>query len=193
MVPREKMEGMAEEYTYLLTSQLEGQRRYYEEQLERAVDKASSASAKAEEASASASRATESITGLAAQNKDLAELVKRLEKALEKTDTRAARFEKMARDMGDKWREEKMLNEGLVGRIHVAENTAKEKAEEVVKMKEEKVELEDMNRDLTIFISSQEKVKELQAQGEEVEMGSATVPEQQQQQQQKKKGKGRKK
>lgn len=188
MVPREKMEAMANEYTFLLTSQLEGQRRYYEEQLERAVDKASSASASAEKASLAAAKASEDVGGLRGENKTMLESVQRLEKALEKSSLRADKFEKMAREMGDRWREEKMLNEGLLKRIHVAEDKAKTAADEVAALKAEKADLEDMNRDLTIFISSQEKVKELQAQGEEVEMGSVSVPEQQ-----KKKGKGRKK
>ncbi|KAF1350622.1 hypothetical protein BDV97DRAFT_349985 [Delphinella strobiligena] len=188
MVPREKMEAMANEYTFLLTSQLEGQRRYYEEQLERAVDKASSASASAVKASLAAAKASEDIAGLKGENKTMLDSVQRLEKALEKSTLRADKFEKVAREMGDRWREEKMLNEGLLKRIHVAEDKAKTAADEVAALKAEKADLEDMNRDLTIFISSQEKVKELQAQGEEVEMGSVSVPEQQ-----KKKGKGRKK
>ncbi|KAL1297392.1 hypothetical protein AAFC00_004928 [Neodothiora populina] len=192
MVPREKMDSMANEYTFLLTSQLEGQRRYYEEQLERAVDKASSASSKAEEASLSASKATEQLSAVYQQNKDITDSVARLEKALEKSTTRADKFEKMAREMGDRWREEKLMNDGLLARIRVAEDKTKLASEETEKLRAEKMELEDMNRDLTIFISSQEKVKELQAQGNEVEMGSVSVPEQSQSQK-KKKGKGRKK
>ena len=69
------------------------------------------------------------------------------------------------------------------------------KYDELQKIKAEKTELEEMNHDLTMFISSQEKVKELQAQGEEIAEGSISVPEQHQQDtsQGKKKGKGRKK
>jgi len=191
MVPREKMEAMGNEYTFLLTSQLEGQRAYFEGMLERAVDKASSASSRAEEASLAASKATEEIKILVEHNKDTTDAVARLEKALDKSVLRADKFEKMAREMGAKWREEKMLNEGLLERIHKAEETTRSADERAKAAEAEKVELEDMNRDLTIFISSQEKVKELQAQGEELEMGSVSVPEQQQQP--KKKGKGRKK
>ena len=51
-VPREKMEAMGNEYAYLLTSQLDSQRLYYEEQLDRAVDKASKAAVAAEQSSA---------------------------------------------------------------------------------------------------------------------------------------------
>jgi len=86
------------------------------------------------------------------------------------------------------------MNEGLLARIKVAEQTTKEKQDEVKKLGEEKAELEDMNRDLTIFISSQEKVRELQEQGEEVEMGGLSLPERPAEGSGgKKKGKGRKK
>jgi len=50
--PVDKMENISLEYTYLLTSQLDSQRMYFEEQVERAVDKASKASAAAERAGA---------------------------------------------------------------------------------------------------------------------------------------------
>ena len=73
-------------------------------------------------------------------------------------------------------------------RIKAADQKAQTAKEEAEKAKAEKVELEDLNHDLTSFISSQEKVKELQAQGEEVVEGGIGVVEKE-----KKKGKGRKK
>ena len=50
-VPREKLDNMGMEYAYLLTSQLESQRAYFEEQLAKATDKSAKAAAAAEEAS----------------------------------------------------------------------------------------------------------------------------------------------
>lgn len=191
-VPREKMENMANEYTYLLTSQLDSQRRYYEDQLERAVDKASTASARAEEASRAATTLANEMAALRVENKEHAAAMARIEKSIEKAANRADKFEKMARDMSSQLREEKTMNEGLLQRIHAAEAKAKESQHEAEKMKAEKADLEEMNHDLTMFISSQEKVKELQAQGEEVIDGSAFAPEQQPQQG-RKKGKGKKK
>ncbi|GAB7340213.1 hypothetical protein MBLNU457_6680t1 [Dothideomycetes sp. NU457] len=193
-VPREKFESMANEYTYLLTSQLDSQRRYFEEQLERAVDKASIASQRAEEASKSARQAVTRLETMQAQTEDQNATIARLEKSMEKASLRADKFEKLARDMSKQAREEKTMNEGLLARIKVAEQTAKDKEEEVKKLGLEKAELEDMNRDLTIFISSQEKVRELQEQGEEVEMGRLSLPERPAESTgAKRKGKGRKK
>jgi len=193
-VPREKFESMANEYTYLLTSQLDSQRRYFEEQLERAVDKASIASQRAEEASKSARQAVTSLETMQAQREEQDVTIVRLEKSMEKASLRAEKFEKLARDMSKQAREEKTMNEGLLARIKVAEQTAQDKQNEVKKLGLEKAELEDMNRDLTIFISSQEKVRELQEQGEEIEMGGLSLPERPAETTgAKRKGKGRKK
>jgi BRCA1-associated protein len=189
-VPREKMESMAAEYTYLLTSQLEGQRRYFEEQVERAVDKASQASARADEAASHAQKAAQSASHHQQSRDDASAALARAEKALEKSERAREKFEKLARDMSSQLREEKTMNEGLLKRIRAADEkaeNAKKAAEEAVA---EKKELEEMVNDLTMFISSQEKVKELQAAGEEiVEGGDSGVVEGPK----KKKGKGRKK
>ena len=186
MVPREKMETMANEYTYLLTSQLEGQRRYFEEQVERAVDKASEAGSKAEAAAVQAEKATGQLQAMQTQYATLTTSIGSLEKVLEKSERAKEKFEKMAREMSSQLREEKTLNTGLMERIKAADAKAEEAKKAAEAAKAEKLELEEMNRDLTMFISGQEKVKQLQEQGEEVVDGSVSLPEQ------KKKGKGRK-
>lgn len=187
-VPREKMESMAAEYTYLLTSQLEGQRRYFEEQVERAVDKASQASARAEEAAARAADAATRLDETRADARETGEAVARLEASLERSQRARDKFERMAREMSAALREEKTIGEGLLGRIRAADEKAERAGKEAETAREEKRELEEMNHDLTVFISSQEKVKELQAQGEEVVEGGSGVVEGP-----KKKGKGKKK
>ena len=186
MVPREKMETMANEYTYLLTSQLEGQRRYFEEQVERAVDKASEAGSKAEAAALQAGKATAELEAMQTRYTSLTASIAGLEKSLEKSERAREKFEKMAREMSAQLREEKTLNAGLMERIKAADAKAEEARKAAEEAKAEKAELEEMNRDLTMFISGQEKVKQLQEQGEEVVDGSVSLPEQ------KKKGKGRK-
>lgn len=177
MVPREKMESMANEYTYLLTSQLEGQRRYFEEQVERAVDKASQASLKAEAAAAQAAQASAAAETAAAERDGIRDHLARLETSLAKSDRTKAKFEALARDLSAQLREEKSMNEGLLERIQAADAKAAAARQEVEKAKEEVRELRDVNHDLTSFISGQEKVRELQAQGEEVEEGGIGVVE----------------
>ena len=176
-VPREKMESMAAEYTYLLTSQLEGQRRYFEEQVERAADKAAEASARAEQAASQVCIAHTELLESRTARDEMYERLTRIEKSLEKSEKTRAKFEQMARDMSMQLREEKTMNEGLMKRIRAADEKAEEAQKQRDKAVDEKRELEDMNRDLTMFISGQEKVKELQAQGEEVEDGTVSVPD----------------
>nr|POE74531.1 ring finger protein etp1 like [Quercus suber] len=189
-VPREKMESMANEYTYLLTSQLEGQRRYFEEQVERAVDKAAKASQRAEEAAKQAETACQASGARKAEYDQLAENLAQLQKTLEKSEKARSKFEQMAREMSRQVREEQAMNEGLSMRITTAETKAEEARKEAELLRSEKKEVEEMNHDLTMFISSQEKVKALQAAGEDVVDGSAYAPEHQQK---KGKGKGKKK
>jgi BRCA1-associated protein len=188
MVPREKMESMANEYTYLLTSQLEGQRRYFEEQVERAVDKAAQASAKAETAASQAEKAATDLQSSQLSLTDLQATLTRLEKSLEKSEKARSKFEDLSRSLSSQLREEKMLNEGLMKRIRAVEEEVGTVKKEVEEVKGERDELKDLNHDLTMFISSQEKVKELQEQGEEVVEGGVGVLEKK-----KVKGKGRKK
>nr|POE47309.1 polyubiquitin [Quercus suber] len=189
-VPREKMESMANEYTYLLTSQLEGQRRYFEEQVERAVDKAAKATQRAEDALRQAEEACQASGVRKAEYDKLAEDVARLGKALERSEKAKGKFEQMAREMSRQVREEQAMNEGLSQRITTAEHKAEEARKESELLRNEKKEVEDLNHDLTMFISSQEKVKALQAAGEDVVDGSAYAPAQQKK---KVKGKGKKK
>jgi BRCA1-associated protein len=183
------MENMANEYAYLLTSQLEGQRRYFEEQVERAADKAAEAIARAEEATAKNAQASAECEKLRSTHQQMTDTLARLEKALEKSENTRVKFEQMARTMTSQLQEERTMNKGLLARIKIADQKAEAAQNEAEAAKQEKKELEEMNHDLTIFISSQEKVKELQAQGEEVMEGSISVPDPPK----KGKGKGRKK
>ncbi|OQO11125.1 hypothetical protein B0A48_05380 [Cryoendolithus antarcticus] len=188
MVPREKMESMAAEYTYLLTSQLEGQRRYFEEQVERAVGKAEIAGQRAEEAGRKAVMAASSAEERDTERAEHSAVLARLETSLAKSEAARKRFETMARDFSAQLREEKTMNQGLLERIKVSEQKAESAKAEGEKIRAEKADLEEMNHDLTSFISAQEKVKELQEAGEEVEEGGIGVVENKG-----KKGKGRKK
>lgn len=181
-VPREKLENMSVEYTHLLTSQLESQRAYFEGILERAVDKASQASAAASLAQEAADTATATLRSLQAEHdKFNNETVPGLERDKVRAEKRAEKFETMARKMEREWREEKTMNESLMERIgHLST--------EVETLKASNVDLAEQNRDLTFFISGSEKLKD---QGEEVVQGTVSVPDPPSGS--KKKGKGKKK
>jgi BRCA1-associated protein len=182
VVPRAKLENIGLEYTHLITSQLESQRAYYEEMLSKVVDKASKASAAAETAAGQATSALERLSILESKYQRLSqETTPQLEKDLERERNKAGKGENLARSLGKSLQEEKRLNEGLMKRIeHLgADNEAVRK--ELEGLRSEHEELKEMNRDLSMFISGQEKLKELKKEGQleegEIEGGSASVPE----------------
>jgi BRCA1-associated protein len=189
VVPRAKLESIGLEYTHLVTSQLESQRAYYEELISKTVDKASKASATAENAATQASKAMEKLalldekyTTLSQETINLRqETIPELEKQLERERNKSSKSETLARNLGKSLQEEKRLNEGLMKRIEHLNNDHGAMAMELEKIKAENAELQEMNRDLSMFISGQEKLKELEKEGKieegELEGGSVLVQE----------------
>ncbi len=164
--PRDKMESMALEYTHMITSQLESQRMYFEELVNRAADKASQASTSAEKAAKTASEATQQLAKLQTDHDDLLNnTIPSLEKEKARAERKAEKFETMARKMEKEWREEKAMNENLRQRVELMGN-------EMTTLKEANTELTESNRDLRFFITSQAK---LQDQGEDIQEGTVTV------------------
>lgn len=181
-VPREKLENMSVEYTHLLTSQLESQRAYFEEVVERAADKASQASASAAVAEAAAGKATARLEELQAKYDALAgETIPGLERDRARLEKRADKFEGVARSMEKDYREEKTMNQSLMERVKVLSTENEE-------LKAQNLDLAEQNRDLTFFISSSQK---LQGESEDVVQGTVSVPEPETKKK-KNKGKGRK-
>lgn len=174
-VPREKLENMSVEYTHLLTSQLESQRAYFEEIVERAADKASQASAAASSAEAAANTATARLAELQAQYEALSsESIPSMERERARLEKRAEKFEALARRMEKDYREEKTINTSLMERLeHMSMESAALKGE-VNTLKAEIADLQEQNRDLTFFISGSQK---LQGAGEDIEQGTVSVPD----------------
>ncbi|KAF5644234.1 RING and UBP finger domain protein [Fusarium tjaetaba] len=182
VVPRAKLDSIGLEYTHLVTSQLESQRAYYEELISKTVDKASKASAAAEEAAAQASKAMEKLAVLDEKYTTLSqETIPELEKQLARERNKASKSETLARNLGKSLQEEKRLNEGLMKRIEHLNSDHEAIVKKLEKLKGENADLQEMNRDLSMFISGQEKLKELENEGKieegELEGGSASVPE----------------
>lgn len=182
MVPRTKLDNIGFEYTHLITSQLESQRAYYEEMLSKSASKASKASAVAEKTAQQAAERLEQYKTLDEKFQSLSvQTVPHLERDLERERTKATKSEKLARNLSKSLQEEKKVNEGLMKRIEHISADAAETKKQLAALKEEMAELKEMNRDLSMFISGQEKLKEMEKQGQieggELEGGSASVPE----------------
>ncbi|KAI4129349.1 MAG: hypothetical protein LQ347_003827 [Umbilicaria vellea] len=167
-VPRAKLDSIGLEYTHLLTSQLDSQRMYFEEKVERAADKASQANGAAEKAAESAQQALERLLELQISHDDLAkQALPALEREKERAQRKAEKFEAMARKLEKEWKDEKAMNGSLMERIEFM-------AAEVEKLKEVNQELSDQNRDLSFFISGQDKLKDA---GEEIQEGTLSIPD----------------
>lgn len=167
-VPREKLDNIGMEYTYLLTSQLESQRLYFEEKIAQAADKASQATKAADASAASAQHAREALARLEALHQTLTkDTLPALEREKARIEAKNERMTEMARKMEKEWKEEKAMNESLMERIDHMNR-------EMEKMRETNRDLEEQNRDLTFFISGQAKLEGL---GDEVREGTLTVGE----------------
>ena len=167
-LPFDKVESMSQEYTQLLQSQLDSQRTYFEEQVERAVDKASAAGAAAEQAADRAVRAWSRLEALEASNASITrDTIPALERDKERAERKAQKLESTTRQLQREWSEGNVINESLMDRISHLEKQLHE-----AKIKNS--ELEEQNRDLSFFISGMEKLKD---QGEDVQEGTVSVPD----------------
>lgn len=188
-VPRAKVDNMAVEYTHLLTSQLESQRAYYEDKVNKLADKASEATTAANDATAQISTMMKELADLKNSHESLLSLKPQLEASLERERTKATKSQDLARNLSSSLQEEKRINEGLMKRIEHLNKDAEVVKKEVAELKAENAELKEMNRDLTMFVSGQETLKKMEEEGKvgegEIEGGTASVPE--------KKGRRRKK
>jgi BRCA1-associated protein len=197
MVPREKLESIGIEYTHLLTSQLESQRVYFDDQLNKAAAKASAASAAAASASSRAEEAVERLKELEIEHKRLRdEVVPSLEKDLVREKKKSERSGELARGFGKSLMEEKKVSEGLMERIEHVNKSMMEMSTELGKVKEENKELKEENRDLLFSITAGTKLKDME--GEEgglekgeLEGGTLSLPPEKEKKRGKAKGKGR--
>lgn len=195
-VPREKLDNMGMEYAYLLTSQLESQRAYFEEQLERAVDKAAKAASSADEASRSVAVLTTQLEKLQSQYSEAQTTISSLEKDAARNAAKASSASDLARKLTKQFKEEQTINESLIARIHHLEKKADDAEMRAKEAEAQKADLEEQNRDLSFFISGQEKLKEMQGNEimgiQEGELESGYLEVGKKEEKGRKKGKGRK-
>ena len=161
-VPREKLDNMGMEYAYLLTSQLESQRAYFEEQLERAVDKAAKAASSADEATRAIAALAQQLDKLRLQHTDATSTIAALEKESARYAQKASSAADLARRLGKQYKEEQTLSESLLQRIKHLEAVAQGADARLKEVEAQKADLEEQNRDLSFFISGQEKLREMQ-------------------------------
>lgn len=170
-----KMENIALEYTHLLTSQLESQRVYFEEVLERAVDKAAEAGKRAERAMEESRHVSERLRVLESEHDLVAKgKLPELEKEKARLERRSAKFEEMARSINQKYLEEKTLTSSLMERVKHLEDTQVTELRKTIQQLQEESATKDLlmeglreeHRDAMMQISAQRKLQEMVANGE---------------------------
>ena len=169
-VPREKLDNISLEYNHLLKSQLDSQRMYFEEVVERAADKASKAATSADAAKTASADLASQLSAIQLSNSTLvSETIPQLERDRDRAIRKADKFELMARKLEKEWREEKAMGENLMRRIVAAEK----KVEAVEK---ENVDLKGDNRDLLMHLDGGNKIKEISGlEDEELKEGQVYV------------------
>ncbi|KAH0611086.1 uncharacterized protein H6S33_011513 [Morchella sextelata] len=181
-VPREKLDNIGMEYTYLLTSQLDSQRLYFEEKVAQAADKASEAAHAAEKAVAESREFMKELKELKLKHSEVTqELLPLAERGKERAERKAEKFGEMARRMEKEWKEEKGVNSGLMEKIQYLTKESEER-------KKENEDLKEQIRDLMFFLETREKMEN---QGEEIVEGTVTVGDAPPPPRNKKKGRGK--
>ncbi|KAI0343098.1 zf-UBP-domain-containing protein [Trametopsis cervina] len=156
----EKIEAIGIEYSYLLTSQLDSQRTYYEAQTNELRTQVGELKGLVEqlstEVAADARRREEAEM---ARRKADEERVAELERAKAKAEKRADKFGEVARALERELKSERAQSEGLLKNLAAAKARA-EAAEGVREELQGKVgELEEQVRDIMFFVEAREKIE----------------------------------
>ncbi|KAK7445414.1 hypothetical protein VKT23_014831 [Stygiomarasmius scandens] len=172
----EKIEAIGIEYSYLLTSQLDSQRAYYEEQTTELQSEAGELRIMLERITRELEQ--ERRAAQEAQNErrkeEEAKLVE-LARDKAKADSRAEKMAELARRLEKELREERAVSEGLMNNLA----KMKEKTEIADKDQEEfrtKInELEEQLRDLMFFLEAKDKIEKGEGMAGEAAGGSVGV------------------
>ncbi|KAK9488976.1 BRCA1-associated protein 2-domain-containing protein [Lipomyces starkeyi] len=166
-VPREKLDSIGMEYTYLLTSQLESQRAYFEDKIAAAADKASAALEKAEKAERDAAEAQAKLSRAKMENDELKGIVPSLEMEHEKMKRKSETLQAVSKKLEKEWRDEKSMNESMLKKLEFLIQDKAQKEKEIE-------ELKDQLRDVMLYLDAQQKFQGME---EEVQQGTVSVGE----------------
>jgi BRCA1-associated protein len=172
----EKVEAIGIEYSYLLTSQLDSQRAYYEEQTAELRDKLSEAQVQLERAAREAERHRAELEAAEARIRAETEArAAQVHKEREKVEKRAERATELARKFEKELREEKMVSEGLLKNLAVYREKHEGVEEERKKLMDKMADLEDQLRDVMFFLETKDKIDKGEGVGAELAGGSLEV------------------
>ncbi|GLB41727.1 putative BRCA1-associated protein 2 [Lyophyllum shimeji] len=173
----EKIEAIGIEYSYLLTSQLDSQRSYYEEQTSELKNQVAELKGLVERLSREFEMERANVKGEAQRRQSEEEL--RLAEVLRdktKAEARAEKATELARKLDKELKEERAVSEGLMKNIgkmkQTAEQTDKEKTEYLAKIRD----MEEQLRDVMFYLETKTKIENGDGPVAELAGGSVEVP-----------------
>ncbi|KAI0820359.1 zf-UBP-domain-containing protein [Trametes gibbosa] len=175
----EKIEAIGIEYSYLLTSQLDSQRTFYEEQTTELRSQVESMQSLIEQLGAELElhkqrarqdaerRALEEATRVAALEREKAKAEKRAEKASD-----------LARSLAKELREERAVCESLMKNLTAAKEHTEAASRETDVLRDKVQELQDQVRDVMFFLEAKNKIESGEGVAGEAAGGSLTISDQ---------------
>jgi len=148
----EKVEAIGIEYSYLLTSQLDSQRAYYEEAQVRFISELEELRRRLAAVQTEAGTAQEAQAREVQDSKALQERATRAEARAERSTQLARRFEKDLKD-------ERAVSQGLMETIASLKAQGEAASKEITNMSKELHEAQDQMRDVMFYLEAREKIE----------------------------------
>lgn len=170
----EKIEAIGIEYSYLLTSQLDSQRSYYEEQCAELKAQVESLQSLMERVSRDFERDTSNAL-LERQERDKEERqrLQSLEKEKAKAESRADKMTELARRLDKELREERAVTDGMLKNLAKLKEKADDADKKKLEISDKVRELEDQLKDVMFFLEARTKIEN--GDGVEAEAAGGTL------------------
>ena len=184
----EKIEAIGIEYSYLLTSQLDSQRTFYEEQTTELRTQLSELRTVVESLTKEVDNARIQYGDREeALRKEEEEKVAEIDRARIRAEKRAEKANELARALEKELKSERALSEGMVKNLMALKERAEKLEKEKEDMRGKVAELEEQVRDIMFFVEARGKLQETEAAGGTLEVATPPTPSSSK----KKKGKNR--
>ena len=173
----EKIEAIGIEYSYLLTSQLDSQRSFYEEQtVALQAEVASLKDAVTQIRQEVESSRTAAIAEETRRRREEDERFSEMLRDKQRVEKKSERFAEVARSLEKELREERAVSNGLLKNLEAVQKRAEEGETERAELVQRAKDLEDQVRDVMFFLEARTKIEAGEGEMAEVAGGDIAVP-----------------
>ncbi|KAH8928908.1 zf-UBP-domain-containing protein [Atractiella rhizophila] len=183
MANQEKIEAIGLEYSYLLTSQLDSQRDFYDELVRGLRSQLDAARKGIDEERRKRKEVEEMWQREVEEEKEETEAVTKLEKELKKAKERGERFLADKQALEKSLETERLVNRGLIENLKALKATNVDLDQQVTRFQAEVQDLQEQVRDVMVALEMRERIEKEIEKGEEgeesireIEGGSVFVP-----------------